>query len=111
MADVPSVDEYRKRFAKDISEEIMIEQRRQYAIEQERQRREAACNKHILDTIAKDTRTFSIVSWRFDKTNCNAAPSIAILRQKGYTVENDIEWDDDDWDYETGTFTVTLNKY
>ena len=97
MADVPSVDEYRKRFAKDISAEIMIEQRRQYAIEQERQRREAACNKHILDTIANDMKTaqsFSSIPylWQFDSEKCNPEPSINILKQKGFSVSYDMKY-------------------
>ena len=117
MADVPSVDEYRNRFAKDIAAKKAEEQRRNDEAAQAKQRHNDACNKRILDTIAKDTQSFGKAFWRFDSTNCNVEPSIAILEQKGYTIGCDSP-------YRMGdpmsgsrrltqceSFTVKLNKY
>ncbi len=112
MTEVPSVEEYRKKFAYDIANELMLEQRRQFEFEQERKRRDAVCNKYILDTIAKDTQFFKKVSWTFDSTNCNAGPSIAILKQKGYIVKDNMNYCEmTECEYDAGTFTVTLKKY
>ena len=120
MAEVPSVDEIRRKYANEIAAQKADKQRLRDEAAQARQRRDIACNKHILDTISNDTKNAQSYSnvpkyWRFDATNCNVEPSIAILEQKGYTIGYDFSYGKEKaksgrfTKYES--FTVKLNKY
>lgn len=95
MAEVPSVDEIRRKYANEIAAQKADEQRLRDEAAQARQRRDIACNKHILDTISNDTKNAQSYSnvpkyWQFDTRNCDASSSIAILKQKGFSIEYDI---------------------
>jgi 23S rRNA pseudoU1915 N3-methylase RlmH len=110
---IPSVEEYRKTFANDIKIEKMNSKHILDEREQEQIRRNQACNKHILDTIAKDTKSFthapkgqiasSIKQWLFTTENCDHSYSMDILKRKGYQVYQYIDPPTD--------LLVTLKKY
>ena len=97
MAEVPSVDEIRRKYANEIAAQKAEVQRLRDEAAQAQQRRDIACNKHILDTIAKDMKNAQSFSsfpsyWKFDATDCNPEQSINILKQKGFSVSYDMKY-------------------
>ena len=119
MAGVPSVDEIRRKYANEIAAQKAEVQRLRDEAAQAQQRRDIACNKHILDTIANDMKnaqSFSSIPylWQFDSEKCNPEPSINILKQKGFSIEYDIIPAHRGMNTEPvkgSTFWVRFNKY
>ena len=92
--DIPSVEEYSRKFAEQIKNEKVNDEilkvKKEIEILKKKEielQKNFACNKHILDSISKDTKSYGKSDWIFSLKNCVYGEKITnFLEHKGYDV-------------------------
>lgn len=92
--DIPSVEEYNRKFAEQIKNEKVnneiLKVKKEIEILKKKEielQKNFACNKHILDSIAKDTKSYGKSDWIFSLKKCVYDEKITtFLENKGYDV-------------------------